>query len=85
MKYTYIPEGVCSRQMQIDIDDKTHVINDVKVIGGCAGNIAGISKLVKGMRAEDVINALKGTPCGFRTTSCPDQLSIALEEMLKKL
>lgn len=85
MKYTYIPEGVCSRQMLIDMDDNTHIINDIKIIGGCAGNTLGISKLVKGMKAEEIIKVLKGTPCGFRVTSCPDQLSIALEEMLNKL
>lgn len=85
MVYTYIPEGVCSRQMQIDIDDKTHIINDIKIVGGCAGNTLGITKLVKGMKAEEVIKSLKGTPCGFRKTSCPDQLSLALEQMLNSL
>lgn len=85
MVYTYIPEGVCSRQMQIDIDEETHIINDIKIVGGCAGNTLGISKLVKGMKAEEVIESLKGTPCGFRKTSCPDQLSLALEEILEKL
>ena len=85
MKYVYTPQGVCSTQMLIDMDDKTHIINDIKIVGGCAGNTLGISKLVKGMRAEDVIASLKGTPCGFRITSCPDQLSKALEEMLEKI
>ena len=85
MKYVYTPQGVCSRQMQIDIDDKTHIINDIKIVGGCAGNTLGITKLVKGMKAEDVIKSLKGTPCGFRKTSCPDQLSLALEQMLNSL
>lgn len=84
MKYIYVTKGVCSRQIEIEMDDKTHIISNVNFVGGCAGNTAGISKLVRGMRAEDVINTLKGTPCGYKITSCPDQLSHALEEMLKK-
>lgn len=85
MKYTYIPKGVCSKKLQIDLDEKTHIINEVTFMGGCAGNTFGISKLVKGMKAEDVINILKGTPCGYKSTSCPDQLAIALENMLNNI
>jgi uncharacterized protein (TIGR03905 family) len=58
-------------------------VHDVKFEGGCNGNLAGIPKLVEGMKAEDVIGKLKGIPCGSRPTSCPDQLAIALETALK--
>lgn len=85
MKYVYIPEGVCSRQMLIDMDEKTHVINEIKIIGGCAGNTTGVSKLAKGRKAEDVISTLKGITCGPKATSCPDQLSIALTEALNTI
>ena len=85
MIYKYTPKGVCSKEMVIDIDNDTHIINDVKIIGGCAGNTLGISKLVKGRKAEEIIESLKGIPCGYRTTSCPDQLSIALTNVLKSI
>lgn len=81
MIYTYIPNGVCSRRMIIDIEND--VIKEVKIEGGCAGNTVGISKLVEGMKVEEVIKKLKGIPCGLKRTSCPDQLAKALEEYLK--
>ena len=74
----YKPKGVCSRQIKILINDD-NVIEKVEFVGGCAGNTAGISKLVVGMKAQEVINKLKGTECGFKKTSCPDQLARALE------
>lgn len=82
MEYRYKPQGVCSREFIIDIDEND-VIKDVKIIGGCAGNTAGVSVLVRGMRVKDVIQRLKGIPCGLRGTSCPDQLATALEEITK--
>lgn len=74
--YTFYPEGVCSMMIEIELDGDT--INDVVFTGGCNGNLSGISKLIKGMKAEDVIEKLEGTRCGFKDTSCPDQLSKAL-------
>ncbi len=64
--------------MMIEIELDGDTINDVVFTGGCNGNLSGISKLIKGMKAEDVIEKLEGTRCGFKDTSCPDQLSKAL-------
>jgi len=84
MKYRYIPSNiVCSQEMIIELDGD--IIKEVRIIGGCAGNTLGISNLVRGMKIEEAIKRLKGIPCGMRGTSCPDQLSIALEEALSKL
>ena len=74
--------GTCSRQTNIVLNDD-HTIESVEVIGGCNGNLKGISSLVKGMRPEEAVERLKGIHCGEKPTSCPDQLSRALEEMLK--
>ncbi len=78
MIHTYIPRSVCSRMIQIEIEDD--VIVDCKFIGGCSGNTQGVSALVKGMDVYDAIEKLKGIDCGGRGTSCPDQLALALEE-----
>ena len=83
MRYEYRPEGVCSSQIIFDIDENTNTIIDLKVINGCNGNLKGISSLVKGMKIDDVISKLDGIKCGFRNTSCPDQISRALKEYLK--
>ena len=83
MEYRYKPNGVCSSEIIFDIDENTHIINELKVINGCNGNLKGISSLVKGMKIEDVISKLSGITCGFKPTSCPDQISKALEEYLK--
>ncbi len=79
MKYTYEPEGVCSMQMNIEVEDE--IIKSVEIIGGCAGNTKGVSVLVEGMKVNDAIKKLKGIDCRGRGTSCPDQLAIALEKM----
>ena len=79
-RITYYTEGTCSRIIEIELDGD--VIKDVVFIGGCNGNLSGISKLIKGMKAQDVIGKLEGTTCGFKNTSCPDQLSKALKEAL---
>ena len=84
MEFSYKPQGVCSSKFIICIDDDKKVINWVKIIGGCAGNTVGISKLVEGMKVEDVISKLKGITCGMKGTSCPNELAKALEEYLKK-
>lgn len=78
----YITSGTCSRKIIIDLDDNG-IIENVEFVGGCNGNTKGISQLVKGMKAEDVISRVKGTTCGYKNTSCPDQLSKALEKALK--
>ena len=80
MTVTYTPRGVCSRKMIISAEDG--VITDAQIIGGCSGNLQGISRLIVGMTLEEAINRLKGIDCGGRGTSCPDQLSIAMQELL---
>lgn len=80
-KFVFYPEGVCSMMIEIELDGD--IIKDVVFTGGCNGNLSGISKLIRGMKAEDVIERLEGTRCGFKDTSCPDQLSRALREALK--
>ena len=82
MEYRYYPQGVCSREMIFDIDDG--VVKDLITIGGCNGNLKGISSLIKGMKIEDVISRLEGIDCNGRGTSCPDQISKALKEFLNK-
>lgn len=84
MEYSYKPQGVCSSKFIICINEDNNTINWVKIIGGCAGNTQGISKLVQGMKVEDVISRLKGIPCGMKKSSCPNELAIALEEYLNK-
>lgn len=82
--YTYFPKGVCSRQMNIDINENG-IITNCEIVGGCAGNSLGICQLVKDMDAEEAIKRLRGIDCRGRGTSCPDQLSIAIEEALEEL
>ena len=77
MTYNYRTKGVCSKEMHIELNDD-HTIKSVEVIGGCNGNLQGISRLVEGMKAEDAIARMRGIRCGFKNTSCPDQLAIAL-------
>lgn len=79
--YTFQPRGVCSREMQVDLDDQG-VIQGLRVIGGCSGNLQGIGVLVKGMPAREAIRRLKGIGCGAKNTSCPDQLALGLEKAL---
>ena len=77
MKFTYQPRGVCSRKIDLSIEDG--VVKAVSFTGGCSGNTQGISRLVEGMPAQEAIKRLAGIRCGFKSTSCPDQLAIALE------
>ena len=81
MHITYRPRGVCSQQMDIDVENG--VIENVEILGGCSGNLQGISRLVRGMRVEDAIERLEGIRCGFKPTSCPDQLSKALKKCIE--
>lgn len=82
MEYRFRPQGVCSSEMIINLDGD--VIKNVKIVNGCPGNTVGVSKLVEGRKIDEVIKLLKGIPCGFRGTSCPDQLAKALEEIKAK-
>ena len=82
MPHTFTPRGVCSRRMTVELEDG--IIKDVRIEGGCSGNLQGISRLVIGMKATDAIERMKGISCGGKPTSCPDQLSKALEEALGK-
>ena len=83
MEYRYEPIGVCSHEMIIEVDGDT--IKKVTIEGGCAGNTVGVSRLVEGMDIDEAIKRLKGIQCGYRGTSCPDQLAIALEEIKAKI
>ncbi len=82
MEYTFIPKGVCSRKITFEINDG--IVSSVRFSGGCSGNTQGISALAEGMKAEDVINRLSGIRCGFKSTSCPDQMAQAIKEAIGK-
>ena len=81
MEYRIRPRGVCAKEMMVEVDEQG-VVQELKVMGGCHGNLQGISALVKGMPAEEVIAPLRGIRCGFKNTSCPDQLAMNLEQLL---
>ena len=83
MEYRYKPQGVCSAEMIFEIDNG--IIKKLKIIGGCPGNTIGVSKLIENKNIDEVIQTLKGIPCGIKKTSCPDQVAIALEEYKKKM
>lgn len=84
MNFTYQPRGVCSRKIDIELGEDG-VIQSVSFLGGCSGNTQGVAVLVEGMSAKEAIHRLKGIRCGFKQTSCPDQLALALEEALEEL
>ena len=79
----YTPKGVCSRGIDFEIEDG--IVKNVIFTGGCNGNASGISRLVEGMKVADVIQRLEGVECGFKSTSCPDQLANALKEYKQNL
>lgn len=79
-QYTYKPTGVCSKEMIFELEDG--VIQDLQVIGGCNGNLKGISALVKGQMIQDIVNRLEGIQCGIKQTSCPDQIAKALKSYM---
>lgn len=83
MKFSYKPQGVCSAQMNFEIEDG--VLKDVEIIRGCSGNTQGISSLCKGMKVNDIIDRLEGIDCNGRGTSCPDQLAKALKAALEQM
>ncbi len=75
----YKTSGVCSTEIDIDIEDSSGIIKSVQFKNGCAGNAQGLSRLLVGMKVDDVISRLEGTTCGKKSTSCPDQLTRALK------
>ncbi len=85
MVYRYRPVGVCSQQITIDINENDKTINDIQFLGGCNGNLKGISALAKDKTLDEIISALKGIRCGMKSTSCPDQLAHALEKIEEEL
>lgn len=78
MTYSYRTHGTCSSEIIVDLEDD--VVRSVRIIGGCSGNLQGISSLIQGMKTEEVIARLKGIRCGTKPTSCPDQIAAALEK-----
>ncbi len=80
MTYTYTPRNVCSRSITINVNEND-IVESVSFVGGCNGNLKGISKLVEGMKVTDVIEKLEGIKCGFKDTSCPAQLAVALKKL----
>ena len=81
MHYTYKTHGVCSTQIEFDIENE--ILRNCKFYGGCNGNLKGICRLIEGRRANEVVNILSGVECGFKNTSCPDQLSRAIAGALQ--
>lgn len=80
MTYTYKPQGTCSQEIRVELEND--IVKSIEVIGGCNGNLKGITTLVQGMKAKDVIQKLAGIRCGAKPTSCPDQISRALSKAL---
>ena len=78
MEFTHKPKGVCSKLMELDIEDGK--VKSLKVTGGCSGNLQGIARLVAGMDVDEAISRMEGVRCGYKSTSCPDQLAQALKE-----
>lgn len=81
MEYRYVPTGVCAQEIILNIENG--IVKDLKVIGGCSGNLQGIASLVKGMPINEVKEKLKGIRCGFKQTSCPDQIANAIDAYMK--
>ena len=78
MQFEYRTKGTCSQRIIFDVED--NILKNVQFIGGCNGNLKGISSLVDGMNIDDVITKIEGIQCGFKSTSCPDQLAQALKK-----
>lgn len=80
MDYHYKTKGVCSRSIDLTIEEG--VVTNIQFEGGCSGNTQGVAKLALGMKTEDIVKNLKGIKCGYKESSCPDQLAIAIEEAI---
>jgi len=81
--FEYVPQGVCSRKIKLELDGRQ--VKNVSFEGGCNGNLQGIGRLVEGMDIDEVIRRVTGIHCGMKQTSCPDQLSLALQAARKEL
>jgi uncharacterized protein (TIGR03905 family) len=82
MEYTYQPRGVCSRKITFELDNG--IVRNVRFTGGCSGNTQGVAMLVDGMPADEIVRRLRGIKCGWKDTSCPDQLATAIEQAQEK-
>lgn len=82
MNYKYKTRGTCAREISFELENG--IVKNVSFYGGCNGNLKGISALIEGKKAEEIIPLIKGIKCGFKPTSCPDQLAIALQEALNE-
>ncbi len=82
MKTVYQTEGTCCNQIELEVDGD--VVKSVRFLGGCHGNLQGIARLVEGMNVADVVTRLSGIRCGMKSTSCPDQLSLALQQAVSR-
>ena len=83
MMYSFRPRGVCSQEMRVELDEQG-IVQNLQVLGGCSGNLQGISAHLRGMDAREAISRLRGIRCGFKNTSCPDQLAQGLEKILEQ-
>ncbi|WP_312281616.1 TIGR03905 family TSCPD domain-containing protein [Oscillibacter sp.] len=83
MTFTFHPRGTCSQEMHFRLNEE-NVIEELEVVGGCSGNLQGIAALLRGMDAREAVGRLKGIHCGMKSTSCPDQVAIALERELDR-
>lgn len=82
MKYTYYTQGTCSQAIEFEIEDG--LLKHVQFYGGCHGNTQGVSALVEGMKVEEILKRLEGIRCGYKSTSCPDQLCRAIRQAMEK-
>lgn len=80
--FIYRPKGVCSQEMRFEIDGD--VIRSVTIVGGCAGNLLGISRIMKDKKISEIMNVFEGVRCGVKQTSCPDQISKALKAYVEE-
>ena len=83
MTYNYKTKGTCAQLITITVNDNDGTIENVEFLGGCNGNLKGISRLIQGMKPKDVADRLEGVKCGYKNTSCPDQLAKALRQLEK--
>ena len=85
MEYSFGTHGICARQIIIDVDEDSEIVNNVKFVGGCSGNTQGVAALVRGRKIDEVVGLLKGIDCNYKGTSCPDQLACALEQIKSEI
>lgn len=83
MNYKYTTTGVCSQEINFSIEED-NTIHAVEFVGGCAGNTTGVARLIEGMKVEDALSRIEGIKCGFKSTSCPDQLAQAIKQALTR-